>query len=110
MVSPRRFDVYLVALDPTQGAEIKKTRPCVVVSPDEANRIVQTVVVAPMTTTIRRFPFRIDMRFENRDSQIAIDQIRVVDRRRMHRRLGAIPDEVARRLAATLVEFFEFVG
>ena len=106
MVSPRRFDVYLVALDPTVGAEIKKTRPCVVVSPDEANRQVQTVVVAPMTTTLRRFPFRVDARFENRDSQIAIDQIRVVDRRRLHRRLGAISDEAARTLGAALVEFF----
>lgn len=106
MVNPRRFEVYLVSLDPTQGAEVKKTRPCVVVSPDEANRLVQTVVVAPMTTTIRRFPFRVDTRFEDRDGQIAVDQIRVVDRRRLLRRLGKIPDEVGRRLAATLVEFF----
>ena len=106
MVSPRRFDVYLVALDPTVGAEIKKTRPCVVVSPDEANRQVQTVVVAPMTTTLRRFPFRVDARFENRDSQIAIDQIRVVDRRRLHRRLGAISEDAAHRLGDALVEFF----
>ena len=106
MVSPRRFDGYVVALDPTVGAEIKKTRPCVVVSPDEANRQVQTVLVAPLTTTIRRFPFRVDARFENRDGQIAIDQIRVVDRRRLHRRLGAIADEASRRLSEALVEFF----
>jgi mRNA interferase MazF len=106
MVNPKRFDIYLVALDPAQGAEIRKTRPCVVVSPDEANRTVQTVLVAPMTTTIRRYPFRIGVRFEERDSQIAVDQLRVVDRKRLHRRLGAISDDVARRVRATLVEFF----
>jgi mRNA interferase MazF len=106
VVIPKRFDVYLVALDPAQGAEIKKTRPCVVVSPDEINRTVQTVLVAPMTTTIRRYPFRVGIRFEERDSHIAIDQIRVVDRTRLHRRLGAISDDAARRLRATLVEFF----
>ncbi len=72
-MSPSASTSILVALDPAQGAEIKKTTPCVVVSPDEINRTVQTVLVAPMTTTIRRYPFRVGIRFEERDSHIAID-------------------------------------
>ena len=101
-----RFDVFLVALDPTRGSEISKTRPCVVVSPDEMNRHVRTVIVAPMTTASRPYPTRAAIRFQGKDGQVALDQIRTVDKRRLARRLGRLPAEPAREVARTLVEMF----
>jgi len=106
MVSPKRFDVYLVSLDPAQGAEIKKTRPCVVISPDEANRHLDTAVVAPLTTTQRSYPSRVKLRFRGRDGQIALDQMRAVDAHRLIKRLGAVSPEAARQITATLLEYF----
>src|SRR5882724_102085 len=86
----RRFDVYLVALDPAQGAEIQKTRPCLVISPDEMNRHIQTVMIAPMTTRSRMYASRVPCRFQGRNGEIVLDQIRVVDKSRLLKRLGAI--------------------
>jgi len=86
-----RFDVVLVRLDPTVGSEIQKTRPCLVVSPDEINRHLNTVIVAPMTTRSRPYSFRAACKFQGKDGQIALDQIRTVDKSRIVRRLGAIP-------------------
>jgi mRNA interferase MazF len=103
---PRRFEVWLVALDPTRGSEIRKTRPCVVVSPDEMNRHIRTVIVAPMTSHGQAYPSRVALRFQGKDGQIALDQIRTVDRSRLIRRLGALPPRKARETAATLVEMF----
>jgi mRNA interferase MazF len=89
-----RFDVYLVALDPTLGREIQKTRPCVVVSPDEMNRAIATLIVAPMTTRGRPYPTRVACRFEGKDGQIVLDQLRTVDKRRLLNHLGKLaPDE-----------------
>jgi len=85
-----RFEVVLVELDPVVGAEIRKTRPCVVISPDEMNRQLQTLLVAPMTTRVRRYPFRIGCRFQGKDGQVALNQMRAIDRCRVVRRLGAI--------------------
>jgi mRNA interferase MazF len=85
-----RFDVVLVTLDPTFGSEIQKTRPCLVISPDPLNRHLQTLIVAPMTTRGRPYPFRIRCRFRAKNGQIAIDQMRAIDRSRIVRRLGAI--------------------
>ncbi len=79
-VVARRFDLYLVALDPTIGREIQKTRPCVVVSPDEMNRHIATVIVAPMTTKGRPYPTRIPCRFQGKSGQIVLDQLRKVDK------------------------------
>jgi mRNA interferase MazF len=87
-----RFDVYLVRLDPTQGSEIRKTRPCLVISPDEMNRHLRTVIVAPVTTQRRPYPSRVDMSFAGTDGRVVPDQIRTVDRSRLARRLGT-PDE-----------------
>lgn len=103
---PRRFEVWLVSLDPTRGAEIRKTRPSVVVSPDEMNQHVRTVIVAPMTTVSRNYPSRVRVRFEGKTGQVALDQIRAVDRARLQRKLGALPTATARRVADVLVELF----
>ena len=106
MVSVRRFDVYLVSLDPTVGAEIRKARPCVIVSPDESNDTLNTVVIAPLTSTLHSYPTRIRLRFQGKNGEIAIDQMRAVDKRRLIRRLGAITADTQKRLTATLLEFF----
>ena len=101
-----RFDVYLISLDPTIGSEIKKVRPCVVVSPDEMNRHVRTVIVAPMTTKGQPYPTRVPCKFAGKNGQIAVDQIRAIDRARLVKRLGTVPAEVQQRLLATLAELF----
>ena len=104
--TPRRDEVWLVTLDPTQGAEIRKTRPCVVVSPDEMNAHLRTVIVAPMTTVTRPYPTRIEVRFQGRQGQIALDQIRAVDGQRLVRKLGTISAKAAEEAAGLLVEMF----
>ena len=106
MVSARRFEVHLVSLDPTVGSEIKKTRPCVIVSPDESNGALNTIIVAPMTTTLRNYPTRVRLRFQGKNGEIAIDQMRAIDKRRLVKRLGMISAETQKRLTATLLEFF----
>jgi mRNA interferase MazF len=106
MVNPRRFEVYLVALDPAVGSEIQKTRPCVVVSPDEANEALNTIVGAPLTSIIRSYPTRVRVRFQGRNGEVALDQLRALDKRRLVRRLGVISAETQRRLIAALLEFF----
>ena len=105
---PRRHEVWLVSLDPTQGSEIRKTRPCLVVSPEEANEYLRTVIVAPMTTTERSYPTRVRIRFQNKQGQVALDQIRAVDRQRFVRRLGAVPARVAQAVSSVLVEMFTY--
>ena len=102
----RRDEVWLVSLDPTQGAEIRKTRPCLIVSPDEINQTLDTVIVAPMTTTIRAYPMRVSVRFQGKRGQIALDQLRTVDQQRMIRKLGTVAPSTAQEVAATLVEMF----
>ena len=101
-----RFDVYLVRLDPTQGREIQKTRPCVVISPDEMNRHIETVIVAPMTTKGRTYPTRIPLRFQRKVGQIVLDQVRTVDKSRLVRRLGKISDRAALQVLSVLKEMF----
>ena len=86
----RRGDVFLVPLNPTQGREIRKTRPCVVVSPDELNGALSTFIVAPLTTGSHAYPFRVACRFAGRDGHIVLDQVRTVDRARLVRRLGKL--------------------
>ena len=85
-----RFDVFLVNLDPTIGHEIKKTRPCLVISPNEMNHNISTVIVAPMTTKGRNYPTRISCSFRGKSGQIILDQLRTVDKRRLVKKLGAI--------------------
>ena len=104
----RRFDVHLVDLGPTPGAEIRKARPCVVVSPDEMNRHIHTVIVAPMTSARRAYPTRIDVTFRRQRGQVVLDQIRTVDSSRLVRRLGRLPEARARQVADVLVEMFAY--
>ena len=103
---PQRGDVYLIALDPTLGKEIKKTRPCVVVSPDELNTHLTTFVVAPLTTGGFKYPFRVSCRFQKKDGHIVLDQIRAVDRRRLVKRLGRISTPSLEKALSVLREMF----
>ena len=102
----RRFDVWLVNLDPTIGVEIKKTRPCVVISPNELNRHVKTVILAPMTTKGRPYPTRAPCRFQGQNGQIVLDQIRTVDHARLVKRLGRISSKTATAVLDVLQELF----
>jgi len=102
----RRFEVYLINLDPTIGSEIKKTRPCLVVSPDEMNRYLHTIIVAPMTTKGRPYPTRVACRFKGKDGQAVLDQLRTVDRARLVRRLGRLHPKVSRSVVDVLREMF----
>ena len=101
-----RFSVMLVKLDPTIGAETAKTRPCVVISPDELNRTVATVNVAPMTTVRRGWPTRVGVAFQGKAGEIALDQLRAVDRSRLVRRLGKLDSETANAVLDTPGELF----
>jgi mRNA interferase MazF len=101
-----RFEVYLVNLDPTVGREIRKTRPCVVVSPDEINHVVRTVIVAPMTTKGQLYPSRVACTFNRVKGQVVLDQVRTVDRVRLIRRLGVLDRPTAHRVLEVLQEMF----
>ena len=101
-----RFDVYLVALDPTVGSEIQKTRPCLVVSPDEMNRHIATVIVAPMTTQGRPYPSRVLCRFEEKEGQVVLDQLRTVDKTRLVKFLGRIDTDTQNAVLDTLSRIF----
>lgn len=101
-----RFDVFLVNLDPTVGSEIQKTRPCVVISPDEMNRHIATVIIAPMTTKGRQYPTRIVCQFQGKKGQIVLDQIRTVDKNRLVKKLGRISQDEQKMLLDVLAEMF----
>lgn len=102
----RRGEVFLITLNPTKGDEIRKTRPCVVVSPDELNAHVRTFVVAPLTTGGHSYPFRIPCKFEGRAGHVVLDQIRTVDRERLLRRLGKLAPRTLHRTLSALQEMF----
>jgi mRNA interferase MazF len=99
-------EVWLVSLDPATGSEIRKTRPCLVISPDEMNRHLRTVIVAPMTTAQRPYPTRVALSFQGKRGQVALDQLRAVDRQRLVRKLGSISSKAAETVSALLVEMF----
>lgn len=102
----RRFDVYLISLDPAIGSEIRKVRPCVVVSPDEMNRYLRTAIVAPMTTKTHPYPTRVACRFAGKHGQVALDQMRAVDRARLVKRLGKLQPATQQQILAALAEMF----
>ncbi len=102
----RRFDVYLVNLDPTIGSEIQKTRPCTILSPDESNRHIATVIIAPMTTRGNAYPTRVPCKFEGQKGQIVLDQIRTVDKARLVKRLGRLAASERKQVLAVLAEMF----
>ena len=101
-----RGEIHLVRLDPTLGSEIRKTRPCLVVSPDELNRYIRTVIVAPMTTGGARYPWRVPCRFQRRSGFVALDQIRTVDAERLLRRLGRLTPVTLAAVLQRLQEMF----
>jgi len=108
MVAPaiRRGDVFLVELEPTRGREIRKTRPCLIVSPDELNRHLSTVIAAPMTTGGHAYPFRVACRFQKKDGYIVLDQIRTVDSNRLVRKLGRVSPTALTASLGVLQEMF----
>lgn len=102
----KRFEVHLVSLDPTVGSELQKTRPCLIVSPDELNRHLKTAIVAPMTTKGQTYPTRVACAFEGKEGQIVLDQIRTVDKVRLVRKLGTLDEPTQARVLAVLAEMF----
>ena len=102
----KRFEVYLVKLDPTVGSEIHKTRPCLVISPDEINRFINTIIVAPMTTKGRPYPTRVPLKFKSKRGQVVLDQIRTVDKIRLVKKLGQVDSQTQRAVLSLLNEMF----
>jgi mRNA interferase MazF len=102
----KRFDIYLINLDPTLGKEIQKTRPCLIISPDEMNQHLGTVIIAPMTSQGRNYPSRIDCKFQGKSGQIVLDQIRTVDKIRLTKRLGKLTPEESQQVLNLLAEIF----
>ncbi len=101
-----RFEVHLVRLDPTEGSEIKKTRPCLVISPDDMNQFIRTVIVAPMTRREKDYPTRVPVEFQGKHGQIVLDQIRTVDKTRLVKKLGKIGDATSEKVLRLLAEMF----
>jgi mRNA interferase MazF len=101
-----RFDIFLINLDPTIGSEIQKTRPCVIISPNEMNRHIATVIIAPMTTKGKVYPTRVACQFRDKNGQIVLDQIRTIDKIRLIKKLGQISLDEQRVVLDTLAEMF----
>ena len=101
-----RFEVYLVRLDPTEGREIRKTRPCLIISPNEMNHHIGTVIAAPMTTKGRPYPTRVPLKFRRKSGQVVLDQVRTVDQTRLVKRLGSVDQPTAARVLSVLAEMF----
>ncbi len=102
----RRFDVHLISLDPTKGSEIRKTRPCVIISPDEMNKHIRTVIIAPMSSTIKNYPTRVTTTFQGKKGQIVLDQIRAVDKSRLIKNLGIISKAAEEKVLGVMQEMF----
>jgi len=102
-----RFEIYIVSLDSTEGSEIRKTRPCVVISPDEMNHSIKTVIIAPMTTSGRKYPTRIPIEFQGKKGMIVLDRIRMIDKSRLVKKAGKVKRSTAEKVAAILQEMFE---
>lgn len=109
MAVVNQFEIYLVCLDPTIGSEIKKTRPCIVISPDEMNHHLKTTIIAPMTSKTKEYPSRVPITFQGKKGQIVLDQIRTIDKQRLVKKLGKSSTNVAKNISKTLVEMFYFI-
>jgi mRNA interferase MazF len=103
-----RFDVYMVDLDPTKGSEIKKKRPCVIISPDEMNKYLNTVIAAPLTSVIKGYPSRVNCVFKYKKGEIALDQIRTIDKTRLVNRMGKLNEEISGNILNKLQEIFSW--
>ena len=108
VVTCKQFEVYLVDLNPTIGSEINKSRPCLIISPDEINTFIKTVIIAPMTTKGRAYPTRVPLIFAGKQGQIVLDQIRTVDKIRLVKKLGKIKESEAKKVAQVLQEMFAY--
>lgn len=107
VVDIQRYEIYLVKLNPTVGSEIQKTRPCIVISPNEMN-LLQTVIVAPMTSKGFDFIFRPKIKFENKNGLVLLDQIRTVDKTRLIKKIGDVDERVSKNISDMLVKMFEY--
>ena len=103
-----RFDVYLTNLDPTVGSEIQKTRPCLIISPDEMNRHIRTVIVAPMTSATKDYPTRVNFKFKKKEGQIVLDQIGTIDKQRLVKKIGSINSKTQMEVISVLQSMFAF--
>ncbi len=103
---PKTGEVWLVNLEPTIGSEIKKTRPCVIVSPNETNRLLKTVIIAPLTSRIKNYPTRVSIFFQSRQGSIALDQIRAIDKYRLLKKLGILSSKDLQVVSDILVRMF----
>ncbi len=101
-----RFEVFLVNLEPTVGVEIRKIRPCVIVSPDEMNDYIQTVIIAPLTTKTRRYPTRVSCQLEGKQAFVVLDQLRTVDKVRLYKHLGKLDETTQVEILEVLQEMF----
>lgn len=108
MVTVKRFDFWLVNLNPTLGSEISKNRPCLVVSPDEINNFLNTVIVVPLTSTIKNYPTRFNLSFGGRTGQLAVDQIRSIDKFRLIKKIGILDKASSEQLCKILTEAFSY--
>ena len=102
----RRFEVHLISLDPLKGSEVRKTRPCVIISPDEMNKHIRTIIIAPMTSTIKNYPTRISTTFQGKKEQVVLDQIRTVDKSHLAKQLGSISSSAEEKVLRVLQEMF----
>ncbi len=100
----KQYEIYFVNLDPTVGFEIKKVRPCVVVSPDELNKFLKTVIIAPITSTLRNYPTRINLYLQNRQGQIMVDQMRAIDKSRLHQKIEVADTPTISKLKSVIQE------
>jgi mRNA interferase MazF len=100
----RQYEVYFISLDPTIGHEIKKVRPCVIISPDEMNKNISTVIIAPMTTQSHFYPTRIPLKFTGKDAWIVLDQLRTVDRKRLIKKIGKIEQVIVNQVKSIIKE------
>ncbi len=105
---PQRGEIWLINLKPTIGSEIRKTRPCVVISPNETNRLLKTVIVAPLTSTIKNYPTRLTIDFKQRTSSVVLEQIRIVDKIRLLKKLGTISTKEGQLIANILTQMFSW--
>jgi len=106
VIDIKRYEIYLVKLNPTVGSEIQKTRPCIIISPDEMN-VLKTVIVAPMTSKGFDFVFRPKIKFEKKDGLVLLDQIRTVDKTRLVKKLGSVDKSTSKEISKILVTMFE---
>jgi mRNA interferase MazF len=104
----KRFDVYLINLDPTVGSEIQKTRPCLVISPDEMNQNIRTVIIAPMTSSGKKYPTRVSCTFRKKKGQIVLDQLRTIDKQRLIKKLGTIDSRAQLDTISILQRLFAY--